>query len=80
MDWELAVSVGSGVLIACIVFRKWLWRGLKLPARTALGWGILWALGAAGAPLGANLVNALVLGVLGVPGLGLLWGLTLVTG
>lgn len=80
MDWELAVSVGSGVLIACILFRKWLLRGLKLAVRTALGLGVLWVLGFAGVPLGANLVNALVLGVLGVPGLGLLWGLTLVTG
>lgn len=80
MDWELAVSLGSGVIIGCILFRKWLWRGLKLAVRMVLGLGVLWLMGLAGLPLGVNLVNALVLGVLGVPGLGLLWGLTLVTG
>lgn len=45
-------------------------------ARTGVGLAALWALsgvgGLVGLHLGVNLVNALVLGVLGVPGFGLL--------
>ena len=48
----------------------------RLAMRTAAGLAALWALsgvgGAVGLHLGVNLVNALVLGLLGLPGFGLL--------
>ena len=63
-------------LLALIVFRravKWL---LRLSARALFGLGFLalWAKSgvAAGLALGVNAFNALTLGALGVPGLGLL--------
>ena len=80
IDWELALSVGAAVVIFCILFRRLLWSGVKLAGRTALGGGALAVLSLLGCPLGVNLVNALVLGILGVPGLALLWGLSAVTG
>ena len=49
---------------------------MRLAARTGVGLGVLYILSWAGGPvglcLGVNLTNALVLGVLGAPGLGLL--------
>lgn len=80
VDAQAAVCIASAVLIVLILFRRVLWSGVKLTARTALGCGVLAVLSALGSPLGVNLVNALVLGVLGVPGFGLLWVLCLVTG
>lgn len=48
----------------------------KLLVRTAVGLGVLYAFGQVsgilGVTLGVNLVNALVLGILGIPGFGLL--------
>lgn len=56
---------------------------LRVVANGALGFGALWLLqqtGLAGLTLGLNLFNCLVIGVLGLPGLGLLllmqWVLT----
>ena len=57
---------------------------LRLVLNAALGFGALWLLqltaGISGITLGLNLFNALVIGVLGLPGLGLLvllqWVLT----
>jgi inhibitor of the pro-sigma K processing machinery len=67
---------GLILVIALAVLRrplKWL---LSLLARTGVGLGVLYVLshvgGLLGLNLGVNLVNALVLGVLGVPGFGLL--------
>lgn len=52
---------------------KWL---LKLAARTGVGLGVLYLLSHVGSflglNLGVNLINALTLGLLGVPGFGLL--------
>ncbi len=77
--------VGGLMLVLLLaVLRKPLgWLG-GLAARTGVGLGFLYALssmgGLVGLHLGVNLVNALVLGVLGVPGFGLLvaldWALT----
>ncbi len=83
VDMQVLVSVLSGVAILCILLRKWLWRGLRLLGRTAIG-GLLLALlaqlsGLTGLTLGVNLVNALELGALGVPGFGLLCVLQLMT-
>ena len=66
--------VGGLILILLLAALRrpleWL---VRLAARTGVG---LWALsgvgGLVGLHLGVNLVNALVLGVLGVPGFGLL--------
>ena len=59
-----------------VIFRRPLAWVLKLLARAALGLGCraLWSYSglAAGLSLGVNLFNALALGLLGVPGLGLL--------
>ena len=45
---------------------------LRLIANTALGFGALWLLQYTGLSLGLNLFNALTIGILGLPGLGLL--------
>lgn len=45
---------------------------LRLIANTALGFGALWLLQHTGLSLGLNLFNALTIGILGLPGLGLL--------
>ena len=53
---------------------------LRVALHTALGFGALWLLGRIGIPLGLNVFNALTVGILGLPGLGLLvalqWVLT----
>lgn len=70
--WALAAA---GLLALALLWKplKFL---LRLALRTALGGGLLALLqplgGLVGVQLGVNLCNALVLGVLGVPGLGLL--------
>lgn len=59
-----------------LVFHRALGSLVRLLCRTLAGLAALWALAPAGAwlgvSLGVNLFNALVLGALGVPGLGLL--------
>lgn len=71
--------IGCLVLIALLgllVFRRALGRLFQLGLRTAVGALVLALLaplsGWTGLSLGVNLFNALVLGVLGVPGFGLL--------
>lgn len=63
------------VLLLAVLRRPLRWLG-QLAARTGVGLGALyalsWAGGLLGIHLGVNLTNALVLGVLGVPGFGLL--------
>jgi inhibitor of the pro-sigma K processing machinery len=79
LDAETLVTVLSAVAIGVILFRKWIWRGVKLLLRTAVAGVVLqvlaWSASLTGLQLGVNLVNALVLGILGLPGLGLLWAL-----
>ena len=75
-------AVVTGVLVlflavaALWVFSTPLRLALKVLANTLLGFGALLALNLAapltGLSLGVNVLNALVIGVLGVPGLGLL--------
>ena len=75
---------GLMLLLALALLRRPLGWLVRLAARTGAGLGVLWALRAAGGflglQLGVNLANALVLGVLGLPGFGLLaaldWVLT----
>jgi len=73
LPWMLAALV---VLAVLIVLRRPLGRLIRLLARTAVGLGALFAFshigGMIGVTLGVNLINALVLGLLGVPGFGLL--------
>ena len=84
VDVQVLVSVLSAVAIAVILFHKWVWKGVKLLAGTALGGAALALLsgvsGYTGLNLGVNLINALVIGVLGLPGFGLLCALQWVTG
>ena len=73
----LAVLVGAFLLLALIrVFQAPLRLALKLLANTLLGFLALWAVnltaGLTGIALGLNLFNALVIGVLGLPGFVLL--------
>lgn len=79
MSTETQVLWGLGVfggLLALVLLRRVVAMVVKLVLRTAVGAGVLTALsyvgGAIGLNLGVNLGNALVLGVLGAPGLGLL--------
>ena len=69
--------IGGGVvLIVLLSFRRPLEYLLRLAGRTAVGLGVLALLGQVGGwlgiHLGVNLFNALILGVLGLPGMGLL--------
>lgn len=71
--WLLAVLAGA---FAVVIFRKPLGKLLKIVVKTAAGLCFLAFFshvgGAVGVNLGVNLVNALVLALLGVPGFGLL--------
>ena len=84
MDPQVVVSILSAAALAAILFRKWIWSAVRLAGRTAVGGAVLAGLslcsGFTGLQLGVNLVNALVLGVLGLPVLGLLLALNAVTG
>ena len=73
----LAVLLGVFFLIALIrVFSAPLRLAIKVLGNTLLGFGALWAVqataGVTGLTLGLNLWNALVIGVLGLPGFALL--------
>ena len=73
----IAVLVGGFLLIALLrVFRTPLRLAARLLVNTLLGFAALWAIratsGITGLILGLNLWNALVVGILGVPGLVLL--------
>ncbi len=73
----VAVLLAAFLLLALIrVFSAPLRLALKLLANTLLGFLALWAVNAAavvtGVSLGLNLWNALVIGVLGLPGFVLL--------
>lgn len=69
--------VGGLILVVLLAALRrpleWL---VRLAARTGIGLMVLWGLssvgGLVGVHLGVNLLNALVLGLLGVPGFGLL--------
>ena len=67
---------GLTLCLALLVLRRSLARLLRLTLRTGAGLAVLAAFsqvgGLLGVHLGVNLVNALVLGALGVPGFGLL--------
>ncbi len=73
LPWILAAIV---LVSSLVVMRRMLGRLLRLLARTAVGLGTLFAFsqvgGLSGVTLGVNLLNALVLGLLGAPGFGLL--------
>ncbi|MCD7838872.1 MAG: pro-sigmaK processing inhibitor BofA family protein [Clostridiales bacterium] len=63
-------------LLLAVLLRRVLGQLFRVALRTAVGGGVLAALapfsGLLGLRLGVNLCNALVIGVLGAPGLGLL--------
>lgn len=70
------VLIVSGILVLLILLRRPLGRLGRLAFRSGVGLAFLWLVkGVAplvGVHLGVNLLNAVVLGVLGVPGLALL--------
>lgn len=75
--WLLVGLLGAFFLIALIhLFRKPLGLILRLLGNTVLGFGALWLVRSTsaitGIALGLNVFNALLIGVLGVPGLILL--------
>ena len=67
--WGVAVMVA---LAALLLLPRPLGRLLRLAVRSSVRLAALALLNQIGLGLGVNLVNALILGVLGVPGLGLL--------
>lgn len=77
MEPEMKLVLGLvAALAVLVIFRRPLKGLLKLLGRTAAGLAGLFAFshigGLIGVTLGVNLLNALVVGVLGVPGFGLL--------
>ncbi len=80
MEWlarDLPLTIlGLTALLVLLTFRRAVGRCIRLLGRTGAGLAFLalWSPvgGAIGAGLGVNLLNALVLGVLGAPGFGLL--------
>ena len=78
----LTEKIAIGVLILFVagavlrLFRTPLKMALRVLGNTLLGFGALFLVNLTqpltGAALGVNLLNALVIGVLGIPGLGLL--------
>lgn len=76
MSWGVWLGVALVAVMLLILFR----RPLRLVGRLAVRWGVgmavLWGIQGIGPSLGVylgfNALNGLVLGVLGVPGFGLL--------
>lgn len=72
----LVLLAGFFAIALLRIFRAPLRLGCRVLGNTALGFGALWVMGLAGPALGIhlglNLWNALVIGVLGVPGFVLL--------
>ncbi len=75
-EWLMTAGAVLGALLALILLRKMVGTVLRILLRTAVGGGVLALLapvgGMLGLNLGVNLYNALVIGILGAPGLGLL--------
>lgn len=73
MKW---VALGAGVLLLAVALRRPLGKAVRLGVRSGLWLGVLWLLRwvspVLGITLGVNLFNAVVLGLLGMPGLALL--------
>lgn len=79
---DLSQKIVAGVLILFFaialirILQTPLRLALRLAANTALGFAALWVVhltaGLTGITLGINLVNALIIAVLGLPGLGFL--------
>lgn len=76
MAGAVTVAEAAGVMVLLLLFRKPIGSLLRLLGRTAAGLCALAVFAPVGSLLGAglgvNLLNALVLGALGVPGFGLL--------
>ena len=79
---DLTAKIVIGLLLFFVViallrlFSTPLRLALRVVANTSLGFGALlvlnWTAPVTGVALGINIVNALVIGILGIPGLGLL--------
>lgn len=70
------MAAGSAVFLALLIFRRPLGAAARLAARSALGLGGIWLFNQVGAligvEVGVNLLTGLTVGVLGLPGFGLL--------
>lgn len=70
------LAAGGAVLVGLRLFRRPLGAAARLAVRSALGLAGLWVLdlagGAVGVQVGVNLLSALTVGLLGLPGVGLL--------
>lgn len=81
---SLAAAAAFALFVLLRLLKSPLRTALRVGGNTALGFGALWLLelssSLTGLHLGLNVFNALVIGVLGVPGFGLLllvqWVLT----
>lgn len=60
------------MILSAVVLRRFLGRLVKLLLRCSLAFAALSAAQPLGLPLGVNCFNALVVGLLGIPGFGLL--------
>lgn len=69
-------GIALGVLLMLMLFRRSVKMVWRLALRSGIWMGLLWMLqgagGLLGIHLGVNLLNSLVLGILGAPGLALL--------
>lgn len=76
MSGEVWVALALTGLVLLVIFRRFLRVVGKLLVRWGVGLAVLWGLQSVGPGLGVylgfNALNALVLGLLGAPGFGLL--------
>lgn len=76
MSWQVWVGLALAGVVVLAVLARPLRRLVRLLMRCGVGLAVLWGLQGVGPSLGItlgfNALNALVLGVLGVPGFGLL--------
>ena len=80
MDMTAKIAVGMLIFFVVIVLLRLFSTPLRLAVRvvanTSLGFGALlllnWTAPVTGITLGVNVLNAFVVGILGIPGLGLL--------
>ena len=69
----LLLAGAAALLILLLLLRRVLARLLRFLLRTGAGLAVLFACSRLGLGLGVNLANAAVIGLLGLPGLGLLF-------
>ena len=71
----LVLAAVTMLLLVLLLLRRVVGWLLRFLLRSGVGLAALFAVSKLGVPLGVNLVNAMALGLLGLPGLGLLLAL-----